>query len=389
MKKILGLLNYHSKNILCIICIVIISACKNSPVVVKDPPNKYKYSPPINENYGWKLSNLEAEDLDVAKIEFMINDILEGKFVRIHDIVIARNGKLILDEEFSEANVIRPGVAWLTQRDGSHYIASATKSIVSATVGIAINQGLIGSEQDLLYDHFSEYYDSFENWNEQKSQIKIDNLLTMQAGYKCEDGDGVTMWSDKPDMIKYILDRPIEYEPGTSFHYCSGNTNVLGDLIGLKSGIGFQEFLYKNLFEPMGIERPMYIPHEGTGKPRLGAGIFMQPRDMAKFGQLYLQEGLWNGEQLISKEWIEKTIEPVQSLSGGIYYAHHWWRQDFNINGTTHNMYYAAGNGGQVIYVYPEMELVIVMTGGNYDDNLMFQNRPIIKEYILPAILNY
>lgn len=109
---------------------------------------------------------------------------------------------------------------------------------------------------------------------------------------------------------------------------------------------------------------------------------------MAKFGQLYLQDGVWNGEQLISKEWIEETIEPVQAFSDGTYYAHHWWRQDFVINGTTHNMYYAAGNGGQVIYVYPEMELVIVMTGGNYDDNLMLQNRPLIRDYILPSLNN-
>lgn len=234
---------------------ICVNSCKDSHPTDTPQPEPYTYSPPTDEGYGWELSTLEAEGFDAATIELMINDILDGKFVRIHDVVVARNGKLVLDEEFPES-VLNPGHAWLTQTDGSHYIASATKSIVATTLGITADQGLINGKDDLLYDYFSEYYDSFENWNEQKAGITLDNLLTMQAGYKCEDGDGETMWSDKADMIKYILDRPMEYESGTGFHYCSGNTNVLGDLIGRISGIGFEEYLYQNLFEPMGIARP-------------------------------------------------------------------------------------------------------------------------------------
>ena len=113
----------------------------------------------------------------------------------------------------------------------------------------------------------------------------------------------------------------------------------------------------------------------------------MQPRDMAKFGQLYLQGGVWNGQQLISKDWLEQTTEPVFILGDTRYYAHHWWRKDFKLNNEIHNIPYAAGNGGQVIYSYPEFDLVIVMTGGNYDDDLMFQNQEMIEKYILPSII--
>jgi CubicO group peptidase (beta-lactamase class C family) len=375
------------------ICTMSAAACgggteNGSPMEPASPTGAgYEYEAPQAEGYGWELSTLEAEGIDQARIEDLVDDIRRGRFVRIHDIVLARNGKLVFDIAFPETDVIRPGVAWLTQSDGSHYIASATKSIVATTLGIAIDQGLFESEQDRLYDHFGAYYGSFENLDDAKAEITLDDLLTMRAGYQCEDGDGVTMWWDESDMIKYILDRPMAYEPGTGFHYCSGNTNVLGDLIGRKAGLGFEAFLDRYLFEPMGIAEPMYI-HHASGKPRLGAGIFMQPRDMARLGQLYLQDGVWEGVRLVSSEWIARSTAPVFALGDGRYYAHHWWRQDFMIDGVAHNLYYAAGNGGQVIYVYPEMQLVIVMTGGNYDDDLMFQNQPIIRDYILPAVID-
>lgn len=373
-------------NIFLVVILSILSCNQNSPV---DPPQDFGslYKVPLDEGYGWEISTLEAEGFDQKLIEELLKEVSKGTYIRTHDIVLVRNGKLVLDVEYSEANAIRPGVAWLTQEDGSHYIASATKSIVATTVGIAIEQGLFKSERDSLYNHFSEFYDSFENWSDEKASITIEDLLTMRAGYKCEDGDGDTMWSIQLDMIKYILDRPMDYQPGTGFHYCSGNTNVLGDLIGRKSGLGYEEYLYQNLFEPMGIARPRYIVHQNSGKPRLGSGIFMQPRDMAKFGQLYLQGGVWNGQQLISKDWLEQTTEPVFILGDTRYYAHHWWRKDFKLNNEIHNIPYAAGNGGQVIYSYPEFDLVIVMTGGNYDDDLMFQNQEMIEKYILPSII--
>lgn len=380
----------NAKSLILIISTMLFFSCKKDieSILKKTTSPSFKYTVPIEEGYGWEISTLEAEGFKTEIIEKLITDVKTKKFKRIHDILLVRNNKLVLDAEFPETDVIRPGVAWLTQEDGSHYIASATKSLVATTLGIAIDKGLIGSEQDLLYDYYYQYYSSFENMSDEKSQITLDDLLTMRAGYQCEDGDGVTMWSDKPDMIKYILDRPMAYESGTGFHYCSGNTNVLGDLIGRVSGFGFDDFMYKNLFKPLGMREPKYIYHSESGKPRLGSGIFMQPRDMAKFGQLYLQEGKWNGKQIISREWITLTTTSVFVVGDGRYYAHHWWRKDFIIDGEIYNMYYAAGNGGQVIYVYPEMQLVIVMTGGNYDDDLMFQNQPMIEDYILPSLLN-
>ncbi len=359
---------------------------KTNPNNTESPP--FELKTPENEGYGWELSTLEEEGFNPEPIKQLVRDIYSQKFIRIHDLIIVRNNKLVLDYEFSEKNVIRPGVAWLTQEDGSHYLASATKSIVAVALGIAIEQGLFESKDDLLYEHFSEYYDSFENWNEKKATITFDDLLTMRAGYKCRDGDGETMWSIQQDMIKYILDRPMDYEPGTGFQYCSGNTNVIGDIIGLKSGLGFEEFLFRYLLEPMGVDRPKYIHHEHSGKPNLSTGIFMQPRDMAKFGQLYLQNGEWNGVQLVPKEWLEFSTDPVYKIGDGRYYAHHWWVKDFRVNETLHKLPYAEGNGGQVIYPYKNLNLVIVMTGGNYDDYLMYQNQVMVEDYILPSLLD-
>ena len=369
--------------------LIILINCKDQKVNQADtefPP--FELKSPENEGYGWDLSTLEAEGFDPEPIKQLVLDIYAQKFVRIHDLIIVRNNKLVLDYEFSEKNVIRPGVAWLTQDDGSHYLASATKSIVATVLGIAIEQGLFESKDDLLYDHFSEYYDSFENWDQIKATITLDDLLTMRAGYKCRDGDGETMWTIQQDMIKYILDRPMDYEPGTRFQYCSGNTNVIGDIIGLKSGLGFEEFLFRYLLEPMGIDRPKYIHHEPSGKPNLSTGIFMQPRDMAKFGQLYLQNGKWNGVQLVPQEWLEFSTTPVYNIGDSRYYAHHWWVKDFRVNETLFKLPYAEGNGGQVIYPYKDLNLVIVMTGGNYDDDLRYQNQIIVEDYILPSLLD-
>ncbi len=257
--------------------------------------------------------------------------------------------------------------------------------MVSLLTGIAIDHGFISSVEDSIYNYFT-HYDSFSNWDPIKEKINISNFLTMRHGYDLVDGDGhFTPMNNSTDMIKYTLDAPIKHQPGTFWAYSSQCTNVMGDLLRIASGErNFEDYLYQYLFDPLNISKPEYIYHVRSGKPMLGAGIFMKPRDMAKIGQLILDEGLWKGTRIVSKSWLDFSTRPVVDFKDGDYYGYHWWRRDFG----NHNFLLAAGNGGQVIYISKELDLIIVMTGGNYDNDLMFQNRSIIEDFILPSLTN-
>lgn len=348
----------------------------------------YAYRIP-QEDRDWHTNNLENANLNVEMIEKMVNDIRGNKFVRIHDIAIVRHNELLFEWDFLPELVLNPhGNGWLTRKDGNHYIASATKSIVSLGVGVAINNGFIQSQDDSLYNYFRPIYDSFSSWSDRKARITVGNLLTMQSGFATTDGDGkLTPLIQSSDMIKFTLDLPVSREPGTHWAYSSQHTNVLGDFLRIVSGEpSFDDFLYKYLFQPMNIPRPEYIMHSNSQKPMLGAGLFLKPRDMLKIGQLVLNDGKWNGEELVTKEWLDLSTTAVVDFNDGDYYAYHWWKRDFQKDGVTYNFTMAAGNGGQVIYISKELDLVVAFTGGSYNDDSMHQNQEIMREYIMPAL---
>ncbi|MBW1644376.1 MAG: serine hydrolase, partial [Deltaproteobacteria bacterium] len=186
-----------------------------------------------------------------------------------------------------------------------------------------------------------------------------------------------------------VLCQPIEYEPGSRFDYDSAAPALFGPIIEQVSGMSVGQFAENFLFGPMGIEhyRWFILPN---GKEYTGGGFRMRPRDMARFGQLYLQKGTWNGKQLISKEWVEESTRAhlIANAQLDQHYGYYWWRETFPIDNRWIESYFASGNGGNKIYVFPTEDLVVVITASAYDQRHGHpQVRMMMNKYILPAVI--
>ena len=260
-------------------------------------------------------------------------------------------------------------------------------------IGIAIVKGYLPSVDVKVHDYFWDKQ-PIANWSEQKANITLRDWLTMQSGYAWDEwstpyGDARnshTQMLNTADPTQFLLDLPLATTPGTTFAYSTGVSFGLGDLIRRASGQSINAFLEEHLFQPLSIDR--YDAWLTDGQIHLGGALYLTIRDMAKLGQLYLDEGVWNGQRIVSSEWVRESTrhqlsEPTNS------YGYHWWITSFNVNGGNYPAYSAAGLGGQFIYVIPELQAVIAFHGSTYLATAPGQSdaRHIIAQDLIPAML--
>jgi CubicO group peptidase (beta-lactamase class C family) len=323
----------------------------------------------------------------------------------VHSLLIYKGGKLVLEEYFTghkyqwdAPNHYGELVNWRSSMP--HVLQSVTKSITSACIGIAIDNGFIGSVRQSIFDYLPDHQDLKTDG---RDKITIEHLLTMTSGLKWDewsaslssiDNDMIGIWfNGQEDPIRYVLERPLVNEPGTSFKYNGGNMFILGEIIKNASGMYIDEFSGKYLFEPLGTNTfNWYIRYE-NGEIDTASSLAIKPRDMLKIGVTFLNYGIWNGKQIISEEWIKKSSTPYKNNTdikipgedlGKVGYSYNWWIKEFSNSGREINMYWANGWGGQKIVIFPEIDMVIVFTGGNYNSTV--KNLKILEKYILPAI---
>jgi CubicO group peptidase (beta-lactamase class C family) len=194
------------------------------------------------------------------------------------------------------------------------------------------------------------------------------------------------------DQVAFALSKPLDGQPGETFNYAGGNNILLGEIIRNATGMNLDEFSGKYLFSPLRIG-PYYWSQYRSGVIDAAGSVKIKPRDMAKIGLVFLNDGMWNGEQIISENWVEKSaisyegnswINDKDDFYGLKGYAFSWWTHSFVRSGKKINVFYASGWGGQYIMVIPELDTVVIFTGGNY-----LTRRPsfeILKQYIVPAI---
>jgi CubicO group peptidase (beta-lactamase class C family) len=178
-----------------------------------------------------------------------------------------------------------------------------------------------------------------------------------------------------PDPIRFVLEKPLNSKPGEIFQYNSGTTNLLGEIVHRKTGTLLADYARDNLFDPLGITSFEWLSFPKSPEMAVASSLlYLKPRDMAKIGQLYLQQGNWNGRQIVSTQWVQESTA-IQSRPGWDFgpafkntgYGYQWWRGKF-ANGDTDTIF-AAGWGGQFIFIMPDIKTVIVTTGGNYADS--------------------
>lgn len=359
-------------------------------------PTTFTYSVPSDVGDGWQVADLADEGFDTSTILDMMNQVVNEDFQNIDSVTIVRNNKLLLywfaDRELTEFD------AWINNTDKErHILHSTSKSVTSALVGIAIDQGYIASTQVGFYELFS--YPSYLNPDPRKADMTLEDALTMRLGlewdewslpYSNPQNDLVLLNNTHIDWARALLDLPMIHDPGTVFTYNTAATNAIGQAVENAVGIPLADFANTYLFYPMQITDAIWA-RTPTGLPIGGSGLFLRPRDLAKFGQLYLGNGVWQGQQLISADWIaDSVVRRVDISAWATYseaYGFQWWLDDLNYKGQPVETWVTSGYGGQYLFVIPSLDLVVGFTGHNYEPGPGIANLyTMMQTYILSAI---
>jgi len=388
-------------SMVCILLILLVS-CATTPKADFNSSSPYTYSPPENINDGFDVGSLDEVNIDPALIEKAVNDINRGKYKEVHSMLIFRDGKLVFEEYFNGYKYKWDGVNYngdwvIWTRSTVHVMQSVTKSITSTCIGIAIDNGFIQSVNQSIFDYLPEH----QHLNtDGKDKITIEHLLTMTSGLEWDewgapnnsvDNDAIGLWFCE-DPITFVLERPLVSEPGTNFTYNGGGMDVLGVIIKNATKMNIEEFSGKYLFEPLEIDSFNWYNRFENGVIDAASGLKITPRDMIKIGVTFLNKGVWNGKKIISEQWIEKSattypgntrIKLPGEDSGRVGYSYSWWTKQNSNSGKKINIFWAGGWGGQRIMVFPELNSVVVFTGGNWTSKV--QTFKILEKYIIPA----
>jgi CubicO group peptidase (beta-lactamase class C family) len=350
---------------------------------------------PVALDDGWTIATPESVGLDSARLCTIAARLQETE-ANVHAVVIVRHGKLVFEQYF--AGYDEPwgqgGGPHDFDATAKHDMRSASKSVISLLVGIAIDRKLIASTDEPVVKFFPEYAAiKSPGWD----QVTLHHLLTMSSGMQWDENRG---WKDpkndephlsnEADPTRYILSKPIAQPPDTVWAYNGGGTDLLGDIIERVSGKPLEAFARETLFEPLGISDLEWMKY-GNGKVASAVGLRVRPRDAAKIGQLMLNRGAWGGRQIVSPEWIEQSVRPrfqaIGYFSGLFFYGQQWWLGRSIAQEKEVKWIAAMGSGGQRIFIVPDRDLVVMTTSGLYfrphqGDGAL----DMMANYILPSV---
>ncbi len=269
-------------------------------------------APPYWPTQGWRSVTPEGQGFDSAKLANALLTIRE-KNIRVHSLLLIRNGYAFVDATFYPY-------------DGTtvHDVASVTKSVMTTLIGIAADQGKLQLDQPMV----SFFPDRLiANRDGRKERITVRHLTNMSSGLDCtRERDEATLKEmlTAADWVQFVLDRPVRWEPGTQFVYCSPGSHLLSAVLQQATRMTALEFARQNLFEPLGI-RDVIWPADPQGVTRGWGDIRLLPSDMAKIGFLWRNLGAWDGKQIVSREWVVNSVKPLISTGEDEHYGYGWW----------------------------------------------------------------
>lgn len=357
-------------------------------------PVSYSYRRPDASRDGWQTASLKDTALDSRPIEALMQSILDAdpsdpSTVPIHSILIARRGKLAVEEYFHGFD-----------RDRPHDTRSAGKTFAPLLVGVARAQGAKIEPQTLLSDVLPQYR-PFANGDERKSKLTVEHIMTMTSGLACDDNDPSSPGAEgrmqsqqnQPDWYKYTVDLPMVRDPGgATAVYCSADLNLVGGVAGAAAGVWNGDLFSRFVARPMAFGT-YHLNLMPTGDAYMGGGVYLRPRDALKLGQLYLNGGLWNGARIVGKEWVDRSTashaafaRPVIDIDLNHEYGYGWHIHHFTSGGRTYRQFAAEGNGGQFIMVFPELDMVVAINSGKYASPLWYRwGLEVVAKYLIPA----
>jgi len=329
---------------------------------------------------AWRECDPEEVGMDPKKLKELnaeIRLLLEIN-IEIHSIVVIKDGYIVAEQYYSDDY----------GPDDLHRIYSCTKSLTSAMLGIASGKNLLGGLDQKMTSFFPEY--EIQNMSDDKKAIDLEHLLTMGAGlewYELEypyDDERNTFrnWSDSGGGVKFVLDQPMIAVPGEEYSYNTGASQILSGILQKVSGVRADSFAMDNLFDPLGIDQ-FYWPIDNDEVAYGGSGVRLTPRDMARFGYLYLKNGNWGGTQIIPEAWVEASQQKhmMRKYIPDNYYGYQFWVSDYDT-------YSAVGYGGQWITIVPEHDLVVVFNNRFVEGDNLQWNTPerLLETYLIPAL---
>lgn len=325
------------------------------------------------ENYWptekWRETTPESVGMD--------SSIFVDMFKQIEKDNIPMEGFLVIKDGY----IVAEKYGGKYDKDTLHPIYSITKSITSGLVGIAIKQGYISSVDDKVVNYLRD--DKLTKVNEWKKELTIKDFLTMKSGIDFPEQTQKGFYQSNTwkefmggeDPAYYILNRPIRENPN-SWNYSTGDARVVSKIVQEATGVKLSDFAKEYLFQPLGIS-DIEWPYDQSGTSFGGTGVMMKPRDIAKIGYLFLNDGIWEGKQILPKGWVEESTQPYADTNhnfDGDNYGYFFWLKQ--INGF--NTFRGMGLYGQYMVVIPELNLVVVQTSSGMDVD------PLLEKYIIP-----
>jgi CubicO group peptidase (beta-lactamase class C family) len=322
---------------------------------------------------GWRTSAPEAQGMDSLVLD-QLDTKLNAYELCYNSFIVVRHGYIVFETY--------PNPVY--NQDRLHFLASVTKSVTAGLFGIAVDQGYIGSIHDSVLGYFPNR--SIANPHPWKDMLTVRDLLTMKTGLQWDEGtysyddprNSFVQWFASEDRVQFMLDLPMAYPPNQRWFYNTGASSMLTTLINLTTGETPLDFAVEQLFQPLGITR-YFWEADSEGINYGGFGMNLLPRDMAKYGFLYLHNGRWDEQQVISADWVIESTSPHTVFNIGYGYGYHW------ITIPSFNGYAAFGAGGQGIFVIPQHDLVIIITAEE-PNGVPFV--PLILTYVLPSLLD-
>lgn len=342
-------------------------------------------TPPLLDD-GWQTASAAEVGIDAERIAEMIEQHILPETrnthdLSIHNVLIARHGKLVVEEYFHGHN-----------RNFPHDSRSASKSVTAILAAATMHAGENLDWNTPVYPFFETA--QLLQREPHRAEITLRHLVNMNTGLDCDDRNPESaayedyLWDhgDELDFYKHTMNVAVMHPPGAVAAYCSASANLAGGLIAESTGKDLLNLLDRLVAEPLDIAR-YSVPHSPDGHPFMGGGIRWLARDFLKFPQLLLNDGTWNGKRLVHTDDVERMLNPAVQLDGGRDYGYLWWIEDYPFRGGTVRAHFMGGNGGQVAMLIPELDLSIVFNAGNYSDRVMFRiQQELIPNYILPAI---
>ena len=310
----------------------------------------------------WKTSAPEQQGMNSLVLAYAIKH-FKQEGINIHSLLIIKNNHTVLDVYF-----------YPFENNYVHDLASVTKSITSLLIGIAIDHKFIKNENELVFPYFPEC----KIKNDTLKKVTIRDLLNMSSGLRCSWNDGekeLNQMTNCADWVKFMFSLPFDTLPGQKFSYCSGNFYLLAEILQRTTKMTCYDFANKYLFKPMDFGKSYWSKNDNG--VNIGWGdLHISIYDMAKIGCLLLNNGDWNGKQIVPKQWIEK-ITPLYKIQKTESYGYGWWLDSENPDEIQ-----AVGRGGQRLFIFRNTKMVIATLGGGFAagdiDNLALES---IKAY--------